>query len=273
MNTLPPNHQDFIERFTLQCQADGRVVAAFTGGSHARSAADAFSDLDLYLVTKDEDFEAFLVEKYTFLRELGEALFLEDFDIPDMLFFILADGLEGELGIGRRGQFEQVHSGPFLPLLDKAGLLEKVAFQPVLPDYAERREFLRRQVSWFWHDLSHFITALGRGQLWWACSQIELLRANCMNLMRLRENFQDPEVGEEAAFKIEKSLRPDLLEVFSPTYCPLQVPDMLRSVSILIRLYQELVPSLAREHGLEYPSALESLMLRRWEKLLADIKG
>jgi len=267
LNALPPRYQEFIDRFVVTCLADRRVLAAFLGGSHARAAADEYSDLDLYLVTTDKNFQAFMAGKRDFLRQLGQPLFLEDFDNPAALFFILADGTEGELGIGCRSQFLHIHSGPHLTLLDKEGLLQDVVFLPVESDHAQRVEILRRQINWFWHDLSHFISAMGRGQLWWAYSQVEILRGICMNLMRLQQDFQDPEVGEEAGFKIEKALQPGMLEAFSPTYCLLQVADMLQSVALLIRIYQDLALSLAERHSLEYPAALERLMLQRWEKL------
>jgi len=34
------------------------------------------------------------------MRLLGEPVFLEDFGIPDIVFFIFPDGTEGELGFG-----------------------------------------------------------------------------------------------------------------------------------------------------------------------------
>ena len=43
--------RNFLDRFVKACQADERVVAAFLGGSYGQDAADAFSALDLYLVT------------------------------------------------------------------------------------------------------------------------------------------------------------------------------------------------------------------------------
>ncbi len=267
MTNIPPYQQGFIDRLTAACQADRRVLAAFLGGSHARADADEYSDLDLYIVTTNEGFQAFLAGKRNFLWQLGQPLFLEDFDNPAALFFILADGIEGELGIGCRSQFLHIHSGPHLPLLDKQGLLQGVVFPPVESDNAARVETLRRQITWFWHDLSHFITALARSQLWWAYSQVEILRGICMNLMRLQQDFQDPEVGGEAGIKIEKALQPDLLEALSPTYCSLQAADMLQSVVLLIRIYQDLAQSLAERHGIDYPEELERLMLQRWEKL------
>ena len=46
-----PAHQTAIRRFVAACQDDEWVIAAFLGGSYARGAADAYSDLDLYLIT------------------------------------------------------------------------------------------------------------------------------------------------------------------------------------------------------------------------------
>lgn len=75
---LPNNHQGVTNRFVAACQADERVVAAFLGGSYAKDTADAYSDLDLYLITSDEAFEDFLAGRKVFIRLLGEPLFLED---------------------------------------------------------------------------------------------------------------------------------------------------------------------------------------------------
>ena len=192
---LPLRRQAVIDRFVNACQADDRIVAAFLGGSYAREAADAYSDLDLYVITTDEEFDDFCVRRAAFVELLGEPIFVEDFDIPDMLFYIFADGTEGELGIGRESRFDQIHSGPYTVLLDKKGVLTGAAFPGHGTDPLEQTEKLRRLIYWFWHDLSHFITALGRGQLWWAQGQLEELRRYCINLARLRNNFSDADVG------------------------------------------------------------------------------
>ena len=58
---MPQRHRVIMNRFVAACQADERVVAAFLGGSYARGTADAYSDLDLYLITTDamyDDFKA-----------------------------------------------------------------------------------------------------------------------------------------------------------------------------------------------------------------------
>ena len=106
------NQQTVINRFTSACQDDSRVVAAFLGGSHVTGTVDIYSDVDLYLITRDEDYEDFLAGRKAFVALLGEPLFLEDFGIPNCKFFVLSDGTEGELWIGSESGFDHIYSGP-----------------------------------------------------------------------------------------------------------------------------------------------------------------
>jgi predicted nucleotidyltransferase len=264
---LPPEYQIVVDRFTAACQADERVVAAFLGGSYARGAADAYSDLDLYVITADEAYADFVSGREAFLRLLGEPLFLEDFDLPDSVFFIFSNGTEGELGLGHESHFRHLHSGPFEVLLDKQGLLAGVVFSGPQPDHASQSEMLRRQMIWFWHDLSHFITAMGRGQLWWAYGQLEALRRYCINLARLKQNFLDVDVGDEGHFKVDLALPIEQLSSLQATFCPLEESAILRAATVILRFYREPATDLTRIHDLPYPAELERVMSERLEKL------
>jgi predicted nucleotidyltransferase len=113
------NHQAVLNRFVAACQADERVVAATLYGSYARGAADAYSDLDIGLITTDAAYGDFVAGREAFMRLLGEPVFLEDFDLPNIVFFVFLDGTEGELSLGRESQFNHNHGGPYRVLLDK----------------------------------------------------------------------------------------------------------------------------------------------------------
>jgi len=156
-----------MNHFVAACQEDERVAAAFLGGSYARGTPDAYSDLDLYLVTTDEAYDDFFAGREAFLRLLGEPVFLEDFNGYgfDMVNFIFADGTEGELALGRESHFTHIHGGPYRVLLDKKPILAGAVFPWHEPAQAEQIETLRKLVSWFWHDLSHHSL-----QLWHAVS-------------------------------------------------------------------------------------------------------
>jgi len=124
---------------------------------------------------------------------------------------------------------------------------------------------LRRLVTWFWHNLSHFITAMARRQLWWAYGQLEELRRACLNLARLRQNFSDPGVGEEGYYKVEQALPIEQLAPLQATYCPLEQGAMLQAALVIVRFYQELARPLARTHDIPYPADLERVMCDRLE--------
>lgn len=264
---LQPSHQAVLERFVAACRADDRIVAAFLGGSYARGAADEHSDLDIYLITTDEGFEEFSNQRDTFLHLLGEPLFIETFDIPNRVFYMFADGTEGELGFGKESDFAHIHGGPYIVLVDKKNVLGGVVFAGHEPGSNEQTEKLRRFMYWFWHDLSHFVTAIGRGQLWWAGGQLEQLRGFCVNLARLQHNFKDPEVGDEPYFKIEKAMPAELLTPLQGTFCPLEKEAMLEAAFVILRFYREVATSLAQNHGVPYPDLLDQIMVGRLEKL------
>ncbi len=264
---LSPHHHAFVNRFVEACQADDRIVAAFLGGSNVKGTADAYSDIDLSLITTDEAYEEFNSRREAFMRSLGEVVFLEDFDIPNIVFFIFSDGTEGELYFGSKSRLSQIHSGPFRILVDKKNILAEAVFPAFEPSSSEQVEKLRRQIYLFWHELSHFSTAIGRGQLWWAHGQLDALRSICVNLARLRNDFSDAGVGEEPYFKIEQSMPVKQLSPLQATFCPMEKSAMLKSVFIIIQFYTELAPLLAQTYSTTYPEKLERVMVERLKML------
>ena len=261
---LPRHHRAVVDRYVAACLADERVVAAFIGGSYARGTADAHSDLDLGLITTDEAYDAFWAGRSSFIRLLGEPAFLEDFDYPNNAFFILSDGAEGELAIGRESRFEHIHRGPYIVLLDKKRVLLGTDLPGIKTPESEQTETLRRLVDWFWHDLSHFATAMARGQLWWAYGQLEALRLQCVNLARLSLDYSAAAEGYE---KLEQAVPVERLTSLQATFCPMERGPMLEAAHTIVRLYQVLAPPLAGAHGIAYPDGLERLMCDRLEQL------
>jgi predicted nucleotidyltransferase len=264
---LRPHHQAFVDRFIKACQADERVAAAFLAGSNVKGYADAYSDLDLGVITTEASFQEFYGARESFLRSLGELVFLEDFDLPGVAFYIFADDTEGELYFGNESRPEHILNGPFKVLLDKKNLLEGAAFSEPAPALFEQIEKLRGQIQGFWHEVSHFITAMGRGQLWWAQGQLEALRSICVNLARLRHNILDGEAGAEPYFKVERAMPVDQLSALRETFGPMEKEAIFKAALSIIRFYQEIAPPLAHFHEIHYSEKLERVMLDRLQKL------
>jgi hypothetical protein len=132
---------------------------------------------------------------------------------------------------------------------------------------AAQSETLRRLVYWFWHDLSHFITAMGRGHLWWAYGQLEILRRICIDLARLRHDFADTDTGEESYWKLEQAIPVEQLAALRLTFCPLEREVILQAALLIVGFFCEVAPMLAEKYGIPYPVNLERVMVGRLEKL------
>ncbi len=262
--------QAVIDRFVAACRADDRVLAAFLSGSRVTGTADAHSDFDFGLITTDRACEDFLAHCAAFVGQLGETLFVEDFGLAETVFFVLSDGTEAELRVGRETAFTQIARGPHRVLLDKTGVLSGVDFVGHAADYAEQREELRRTIMWFWHDVSHFIAAMSRGKLWWAYGQLEILRRACVNLLRLEHDFADPDVGMDCYFKVEDQVPSERLATLRETVCLMQPQAMLRAAHALVGVYKAVASPLAAAHGLSYPNALERTVLDRLDSSFSD---
>lgn len=262
------HHEAVVNRLISICQSDDRIVAAFIGGSYARGDADSYSDLDLYVITTDESFDLVVAEREALVNMLGQPLFLEDFGAVHGLFFILADETEGELWIGRIGDYHHLHEGPYHVLIDKRSILSIAKFPGQTTDPISQLETLRQLISGFWHETSHFVKAVGRGQLWFAYGQLEVMRQICVNLARLEYRFADAWVGDEPYFKIETVFPVEQLESLRQTYCPMELGAMLNAARVIFQFYQELAPRLAEKHGIEYQDKLEQMFARQLEQLM-----
>jgi hypothetical protein len=170
--------------------------------------------------------------------------------------------------LSRESAISHIFGEPCQLLLGKKGFPAGAALPQRSPAQARQVETLRRQVYWFWHDLSHFITAMARGQLWWAYGQLEALRGYCVALARLRQDFSDIGAGE-AYFKVEHALPAERLAPLQTTFCPMEAGAMLQAAWVILRFYQEVAPPLARTHGIAYPVDLERVISDRLQKVNA----
>lgn len=254
-----------IERLVELCAADERIVAAFLGGSRARGEDDAFSDVDVSLIVADDAYDEVMAERADFVRRLGDAPFIEEFGTLRITFVIFADGTDLELYTFRASDLGSIRSGPHRVLLDKTGILEGVEFPVEEEDDVETRtEDLRRILFWFWHDVGHFKTAIGRDQLWWAAGQLEALRNYCVNLERLGQGGAN--MGEPY-WKLEAEISTEPLEPLRVTFVPLERDAMLRAGRAIVAFFRERGTIVAQMRGLTYPADLDAVVSDQLEHL------
>jgi predicted nucleotidyltransferase len=257
-----------IARFVDACVGDVRIAAAFVGGSVARDEADPFSDLDLCVVVGDADFDDVFIDRKEIASRLGTPLFLEDWGAQEPeLFVILAGGADVEIIFVRESRLHEIQVGPIRPLLDRRGVLEDLDVPIRAPDRDELIGDLRHTLAWFWHDVSHFITAAGRRQIWWAAGQVEALRGYCVNLVRIERGVRQE---NEPYWKIDTELSTGALEPLRSTFVPLELDAMIRSAADLVTFFGTRGRAAAGAYGLEYPVELERLMRDQLDELIAS---
>jgi predicted nucleotidyltransferase len=67
-----------MERFRRAAEDEPLVLAAFLGGSYAAGRATEASDLDVYVITRADDYDAFWRRREEFMRAWGDPVRLQD---------------------------------------------------------------------------------------------------------------------------------------------------------------------------------------------------
>lgn len=241
-----------IDRFTEACRTEAAVVAAFLGGSIAAGTADEASDVDIYAVIEASAYDAFFARRASFMHSWSRpALLLDTLNFEglgfDMLHFVLADGVHGELALGHSDNFRVMHGGPHRVLVDKTGLLDAVTFTKYTPSEAERRQQAEHALTWFWLDFIQFRKRLHRRDALGTSMQLTQLRRHCVQLLALARD-EAPSVDLE-------SLRVRLARTLEPN-------DPTAAAHAIATLHQDLGVHVADHFGLSYPSAAAAVLLK-----------
>ena len=218
----------------------------FLGGSLARGEADEYSDIDLCVIVRDDAYDDVFAGRETFVRTLGEPLFLEDFGNEQ--HGVRDPGRRHRTGVQllRAGDLDAIRPGPHRVLLEKDGSWQIGRSRRPRPDGPRSSRQLRGILFWFWHDVGHFTTAMGRGQLWWAAGQLEQLRGYCVNLIRIG---QGGDAEDEPYWKLDHEIATEALDVLRSTFVSLDGDALLRAGVGGLAFFRERAPGLAEPSG------------------------
>lgn len=71
---IPEPHSNFLKTSVIKLQDDQRIKGCAAGGSYIYNEMDEFSDLDLIIVTNDDEFEQVLIERKSIAENIGPLL-------------------------------------------------------------------------------------------------------------------------------------------------------------------------------------------------------
>lgn len=261
-----------VRQFTDICGEDVRIQAAFLGGSRGSGTADAWADIDLYVVIADEDYDEVFAERDAFLDRLGSTVFREALDIGfDVVAFIMDSGVDGELIFHRASGLNDLHTGPIRLVIDRAGLLQGRTFPLRYPTEDEVAEELPVVLNWFWRDALHLTRALARDRLWTAYGFLEKLRGGCQYLIVQARRGDVAQPSQFVPFDGYEALdhigaAPEL-EILRESIVPLERGALLASLRTLIGIYERIAPELAGRYGVDYPAGAADVVKRRLDAL------
>jgi len=253
-----------LENMLSKCisllQADGSVEGAYVVGSMADGTTDAYSDIDLYVVVKEEHYAEVYGQRYNFAESLGDVLSTFEVEWPNcqMLGVIYRNYVEIDICYTKLGQAE-VFSDRYKIVLDKSGQVQKALIVKEYP--RDVKSELKSQTEFALYNLLHAVNMLNRGECWSSIRQIEILRKRTVTLMELLSN---KEIGEEYRkletvfpLKAERKLRKSL--------CRYRKDDIQKSIIILTELFCEIGEKLALKLGVNFPSEKFSHLLQHLE--------
>jgi predicted nucleotidyltransferase len=231
-----------LARIREDLDADERVTAAWLEGSFGRGTEDAWSDIDLHVVVRDDALAAWLGGRDDWFARLGH---------PVMVMPSSASELGDWQGV--------LFAGPvFLDLAvhpvstatreaDTRLLFARVDIPirtgPPLDD-DERRSWLRHDLDFFWAMTPVALKYIGRGRTDRALTMIDLLSGTFVRLWRL---VHDPARRDAGGMHWLHPERDASLIAIMPRFgATIDPPAMLDAVSRLMEAIRDLHPEIER---------------------------
>lgn len=240
--------------------------SAFLGGSHGRDEADAYSDVDVYVVVAEaDDIPDLLPRLEQSVDEISPILFKKVLPNARTINCITTDWLRFDLTVVSRIELAFVAGGAAKPLFDRLGLAEALSVTPVSAP-APTADAILDVVNEFIRVLGLSMVVKGRGDLVVAQTGTNLLRDMLIRVMAM-ENAPQPRRGVLA---LRRDLTPDQMAVLL-VLPPLDAtwPSIFARTKAIAAQFFPRARTLAEELDAPWPETFEQVT----RKLLRDRIG
>ena len=257
------------EQLIAAARADPRIVGLLNDGSHSRGCADAWSDLDVSVFLRDEDFEAFTQTWVDWASQFGALLlaYISHVGHPWTVYAAAPVPLRVDFDFHRAAEIERVAQWPVSPSSVEAMLwydgtggqlrarVEQLVGKSLRP--ANLQAAFDQQCGDLWYELLHTFSQLRRGGHWVArqtfhCRVLEAL----LFLLRLEAGAVEQWQATPAARAVEGGVSPERLQQLNaciPGPGPLQLHQALQRTAVLGRAVCVVI---AGRHGWSWPQTL-----------------
>ena len=188
-----------LGRLSALLLGDDRVLAVWLGGSFGRGTADALSDLDVFCVIGNDQFDQWLDDRPALYRRLNVPLLIG----PDQASMVAPGGrsqsvlLSGPVPMDLEAYPQQ----DAIRMPDTRVLFERnpvPLWQQPRMDPDQRRDEMERQLGFFWAMAPIAVKYVARGATHRAVTQIDLLTQTFVTLWRLTTDRE--RVGVNGAY-------------------------------------------------------------------------
>lgn len=227
------NLKDFVQRNEL-------IKGMWTVGSLAKRNYDVFSDIDVYLLVEENNFEEVYNNSKKFAERLGEILstFKVTWDNCKMLGVIYANGLEVDYCYTTLTITEIFDA--YKIEVDKLGNLEdiletkKVAFSPDI------EEDLTRQIEFAPYNFLNAIHQLARGNLWSAHHHLETLRNRAIKMLYVL----DDKIPDEERSGFDQIVDNSIERAFKKSFVKMDQPSLTSGLLAMFKIFEALTDRL-----------------------------
>lgn len=191
-------HETLLQQAQTMLLADQRIVAAWLFGSVGRRTSDAFSDLDVWVVVKDDYIETISAERQSYAAQLDRPVLLLESpgNAPAGGAYLMAL-YPGQAGVHQVDWYWQRQSDASLPrhavlLFDREGIPRDTRQEQLDPagtpaplTRQERAKQATQLSAFFWAMSNIAVRSILRHQAWTAVSHLEGLQVLVDGMKRL----------------------------------------------------------------------------------------
>jgi len=267
---LTAAHRALLQRAVDHFRDDKRVMGLVLGGSLAHGIADSYSDVDLYIVARDESFDAVFEERGAVALTLGSPLLSFAIDpIPggSRDYIVTYPGpIKIDLMYHRESEIVPAPKWTGgVVLKDASGLVGNVLarsrnFAPPTPSSEELLELDKR----FWTLCWYVFGKIMRGELWEALAGIHTIRSDAL-LPMLDWTAGRPHEGYR---RLDATLDPGMAQRLDDTLGLLEAGALYDALQAEISLFRDLCEPLFERFGPTYDTVpgeeIKDEMVRRW---------
>lgn len=268
-----PLHRNVLERAVVRFRDDERVVGLVLGGSLALGGADFYSDVDLYVIVRDEAFDAVFAERDEAAEAIGSPLLRFTVEpVPgDSSDYIVTYPGPVKLDLMYHRESEVVPGSKWKdrPVLkDDSGSLAAVVWGsagsgPGRPAPEAIAGLEQRFWTWCWYVFGKIV----RGELWEALDGLRTIRSLAL-LPLLDWAAGRPHEGYR---RLEHRLDPRMSGLLAATVVPLRPGELYVALRAEITLFRELRAIVFDRNGLTFDpepgDTIEEEISRHWAEV------